>query len=119
MLAPQWLNHNGAGPSSRVDGKASFFIAECHAPPSRQELVVAYRYISKMQSGIHVLTARYVVVDKGPSLSPYLLIHCRSKLTGGECRREENAQGLISDAKMVRSWSNWHLLACDVSHDEL
>jgi hypothetical protein len=49
-LAP-WLNHSGAGPSSRIDGKASLFTTESHTPPSRQDLAVAYRYISKMQNG--------------------------------------------------------------------
>ena len=67
-LAP-WLNYSGAGPSSRIDGKVSLFTSERHAPPSRQDLAVAYRYISKMQNGgDNTDCARYVVVDEGLNL---------------------------------------------------
>jgi len=41
------------------------------------------------------------------------------ELTGGECGREGNAQRLVSNEIMARSWSNWHLLACGVSPDGL
>jgi len=55
-LAPL-LNHSGAGPSSRIDGKALLFTTECHTPPSRQDLAVAKNTIARceMEEIIHVL----------------------------------------------------------------